>query len=100
MNIQVIKDKILKGEMTDDELLKLISVKQSPKRNGSFIKNLFQGFTEVYTEPQMFRIILSTALIFVLILAIVILSYAGKIDMLITSILLSFIMGFVFGKIK
>lgn len=100
MNIQAIKDKILKGEMTDDELLKLISVKQAPKRNGSFIKNLFHGFTEVYTEPQMFRIILSSSLIFVLILAIVFLSYAGKIDMLVTSILLSFIMGFVFGKIK
>lgn len=100
MNIQTIKDKILNGEMTDDELSKLITGKPSPKRGGGFLKELFNGFSEVYTEPQMLRIILNACLILVIILAIVFLSYSGKINMLVTTMLLSFVMGFLFGKIK
>jgi hypothetical protein len=104
METQSVKQKILKGEMTDEELSGLLNGKNnnahSHRQGGSFLKTILKGFIEGYTAPNMWRLTLEAILILVVILGIVILSYTGRIDSIITSVLLSFVLGFLFGKIK
>jgi hypothetical protein len=59
-----------------------------------------KGFLEGYTAPVMWRLGLEMALIFSVVAGIIFLSYAGRIDVTITSVLLAFVLGFLFGKIK
>lgn len=104
MDIQDVKQKILNGEMTDEELVKLLSPKKasttSKKSNSGFLSTVLKGFQEGYAEPHLWRIILQISLLFVIVLVIAFLSYNGKIDAMITSVLLSFVLGFLFGKMK
>ena len=104
MDIQDVKQKILTGEMTDEELVKLLSPKKtsstSKKSNSGFLSTVLKGFQEGFAEPYLWRIILQLGLLFVIVLVITFLSYNGKIDAMITSVLLSFVLGFLFGKIK
>ena len=104
MDIQDVKQKILTGEMTDEELVKLLSPKKTSstsKKSGSgFLSTVLKGFQEGFAEPYLWRIILQLSLLFVIVLVITFLSYNGKIDAMITSVLLSFVLGFLFGKIK
>ena len=100
MDIQAIKQRILKGEMTDEELAKLFVNKTNHKQSGSFLKTVLQGVDESYTNPLKWRMILNASLLVIIIIAIVFLSYSGKIDTMVTTILLSFVLGYLFGKIK
>ncbi len=100
MDIQAIKDKILKGEMTDEEFTKLLAAKVPHKKSGNFMKTILEGFIEGYTAPHMWRIILNAVLLFTMIIAILILSYSGKIDTMITSVLLSLILGYLLGRLN
>ena len=104
MDIQDVKQKILTGEMTDDELVKLLSPKKtsstSKKSDSGFLSTVLKGFQEGFAEPYLWRMILQLSLLFVIVLVITFLSYNGKIDAMITSVLLSFVLGFLFGKIK
>lgn len=104
MDTQAIKQKILKGEMTDEEFSNLLDNKfnnlHSHKRSGSFLKTILKGFIEGYTAPNMWRLTLEFVLILLVVVGIVCLSYAGRIDAMVTSVLLAFVLGFLFGKIK
>lgn len=101
MGVQDVKQKNLTGEMTDEELVKLFSLKKtSTTSNSTFLTTVLKGFQEGYAEPHLWRIILQISLLFVIVLVIAFLSYNGKIDLMITSVLLSFVLGYLFGKIK
>lgn len=101
MDTQAIKQKILTGEITDEELSNLLANNSHPrKQDGSFLKTILKGFIEGYTAPNMWRLTLEAILIFFVIVGIVFLSYAGRIDAMVTSVLLAFVLGFLFGKIK
>ncbi len=104
MDTQTIKQKILSGEMTDVELKDLISNKANSshtrKHNSGFLKTILKGFIEGYTAPNMYRATLEALLILLIITGVVILSYVGRIDAIVTSVLLAFVLGFLFGKFK
>lgn len=103
MDSQTIKQRILSGDMSDEELSALIKsrVESHPrKQSGGFLKTILKGFIDAYTAPSMWRLALEASLIFIVICGIIFLSYADKIDAMITSVLLSFVLGFLFGKIK
>ena len=100
-HIQTLKDKITKGEISDDELSALLGKPNGhPREQASFLKTILKGFLEGYTAPNMWRLTLEATLIFFALAAVVILSYAGRIDATVTSVLLVFVFGFLFGKIK
>ena len=104
MDTQAIKQKILAGEMTDDQLSNLLGNKSNNthahKQGGSFLKTILKGFIEGYTAPNMWRLTLEFILILLVVAGIIFLSYAGRIDAMVTSVLLAFVLGFLFGKIK
>lgn len=100
MDAQTLKQRILKGEMSDEEISKLLMNKAPRKQNGTFMKTVLAGFIDGYATPQLWKIIISGILFLSIIVGIIILSYAGKIDAMVTSILLAFILGFLFGKVK
>ena len=103
MDTQTIKQKILAGEMTDGELASLLGNKtnlNTHKQGGSFLKTILKGFVEGYTTPNMWRLTLEFILILLVVAGIIFLSYAGRIDAMVTSVLLAFVLGFLFGKIK
>ncbi|MBI1837802.1 MAG: hypothetical protein HYR91_11125 [Flavobacteriia bacterium] len=103
MDIQAIKDKILKGDLSESELLEILKKITPPpikKRSGNFLKTLLTGFIEGYSKPIIWKLILEAILIFVVIVSTVILSYFGKIDATVTAVVLAFVLGFLFGKIK
>jgi hypothetical protein len=100
MDAQTLKQRILKGEMSDEEISKLLVSKTPRKQSGTFMKTVLAGFIDGYATPQLWKIIISGILFLSIIVGIIILSYAGKIDAMVTSILLAFILGFLFGKVK
>ncbi len=103
MDITSIKQKIKDGVISDDELLKMLgsgSYSSHSKKSGSFLKNILKGFIDGYTTPNILRIVLESILIFIVITALTILSYMGKMETNVTAVLLSSILGFLFGKIK
>lgn len=99
MEAKTVKEKILKGDMTDTELENLLKATHH-KQGSGFLKTILKGFLEGYTAPTMWRMTLEITLIFLVVTGIVILSYAGRIDTMVTSVLLAFVLGFLFGKIK
>ncbi|MFL5762739.1 MAG: hypothetical protein ACJ77K_02285 [Bacteroidia bacterium] len=100
MDVQAIKRKIMANEMSDDELLGLVSPAIHHRGKGSFLKTILKGFVDAYTAPNMWRVMLQAILIFVVIIGTVLLSYWGRIDATVTSVLLAFVLGFLFGKFK
>jgi lipopolysaccharide export LptBFGC system permease protein LptF len=101
MDAQIIKQKILTGEMTDNELSSLLgNNSHSRKQGGNFLKTILKGFIDGYTAPNMWRLALEFILILFVVIGIIVLSYSGRIDATITSVLMAFILGFLFGKIK
>lgn len=104
MDIDAVKQKIINGEMTDEELAKLLTHKPSSshprKENSGFMSTILKGFIDGYAQPHLWRLILETVLILSIVVGVVILSYAGKIDATITVVILAFIIGFIFGKMK
>jgi hypothetical protein len=99
MDAASIIEKINSGKMSEHELTELLSGK-SHKTGGSFLKTILKGFLEGYTAPVMWRMTMEMILIFLVIAGIVTLSILGRIDAMITSVLLAFVLGFLFGKIK
>lgn len=103
MDTQTIKNRILSGDISEGELEKLLADKSDShvhKQKGSFLKTILKGFIDAYTAPNMWRLTLQAVIICLVIIGIVILSYAGRIDAMQTAVLLAFILGFLFGKIK
>ena len=104
MDAPTIKQKIIKGEMTDEELSTLLGNKTNNvhhhKQSGNFLKTILEGFIDGYTAPNMWRLALEAFLVFFVTVGIVFLSYTGRVDTMGTSILLAFVLGFLFGKIK
>lgn len=103
MDIQALKQKIINGQVSDEELSNLLvnaTNNTHSRRKGSFFKDILRGFSEVYTTPNIWRSTMESILILVIIVGIVILSYNGRIDATITSIFLASVLGFLFGKIK
>jgi lipopolysaccharide export LptBFGC system permease protein LptF len=103
MDPQTLKQRIIDGEMTDAELQDLLNVKlvsQPKKQGGGFLKTILKGFLEGYTAPNMWRMTLEAILILMVILGVVFLSYNGRIDGVVSSVILAFVLGFLFGKIK
>lgn len=100
MNVEEIKKRLLSGEMLDQEFLDLLNKPAQKKKSGGFFKTLLTGFLKGYTEPQMLRIMLEALLLFIIIIGTIFLSYHNKIDMVVTSVLMAFILGFLFGKLN
>lgn len=88
------------GEASDQELLNLLGGTHSHKQKGSFLKTILKGFIDAYTAPNMWRVTLQAVLILLVIVETVLLTYWGKIDSNVTSVLLAFVLGFLFGKFK
>ncbi len=102
MNIEEIKSKIINNQMSQEEIIKLLDAVPAiskVKRTG-LMKNIIKGYIDTYTVPNMLKLTLEASLIFVVIVAVVILSYRGSIDSSITAVLIAFLLGFLFGKIK
>ena len=104
MDIQTIRQRILEGDLSDKELSVILNEPDNHThartKGGSFLKTILKGFIEVYTAPNMWRLTLEAILILIVVVGIIILSYAGRIEAMITSVLLAFVLGFLFGKIK
>lgn len=104
MDTQTLKQKILSGEMTDSELTNLIRNRAngSSKRRpgGNFLKTIIKGFVQGYAAPNMYRATLEAVLILIVIIGTMVLSYTERIDTVVTSVLLAFVLGFLFGKLK
>ncbi|MDF2439003.1 MAG: hypothetical protein K0Q95_3379 [Bacteroidota bacterium] len=100
MDAKTIKQQIISGALSEDELSAILNKGNSLSKRGGFLKTILKGFIEGYTAPNMWRMTLETFLLFSVITGIIILSYAGHLDMMITSVLLAFVLGFIFGKIK
>lgn len=101
MDTQALKQKILSGEMSDTEFSNLIkNGSHTRKPGGNFLKTILKGFIQGYTAPNMYRATLEALLILLVIVGIVILAYTGRIDSTISSVLIAFVLGFLFGKLK
>ncbi len=98
MDAKTIKEKITAGQMSEEELGKLLSGR--PSRKGNFFKSLLKGFIDGYTVPNMMKTMLEFTLILAVILGTVILSYHGKMDNTITATLLAAVLGFLFAKLR
>jgi hypothetical protein len=99
MDTKTVKEQIISGKLSDSELSSLLG-KGSMPRKGSFLKTIMKGFIDGYTAPNMLRMSLEAVLIFSVIAGTIFLSYAGQLNMMITAVLLAFVLGFLFGKIK
>ena len=103
MDIQNLKQKIKDGQIGDEELLQLLGGNSSnghTRRKSGFMQNILKGFIDGYSTPNLWRAIMESTLIFVVIVGVVILTYADKMDTMITAVMLSSILGFLFGKRK
>lgn len=94
----MIKEKIIMGEMTEDELTRLLS--NQPPRKGSFLKTLIKGVNEGYTIPMMQKALLVSMLTLAIITGAIIQSYNNKMDYTVTAVLLAAVLGYLFGKIR
>ncbi len=101
MELQEIKNKIINNQISQEEIIKLLdSLPVNRTRKGNLMKNLIKGYVDTYTVPNMLKLALETCLIFSVVVGIVILSYKGIIDPAITAVLIAFLLGFLFGKIR
>jgi hypothetical protein len=100
MDAKTIKQQIISGDLSEDELSALLNKGNSSTKRGGFLKTILKGFIEGYTAPNMWRMTLEAILLFSVIMGIILLSYAGHLNMMITSVLFAFVLGFLFGKIK
>jgi len=92
------KRKIMNGQLTEDELAKILSVRAGQK--GSFFKTILKGVNDGYTVPMMRKTIIESMLILTIIIGAVILSCNNKMDNTVTAALMSAILGYLFGKIR
>jgi hypothetical protein len=103
MDVQALKNKIINGQLTDAELLDLLSGKTSASEapvKSSFLKDILKGFIEGYTAPMMWKITMEFVLILAIITGVILLSYAGRMEAMVTAVMLAAILGFLFGKMK
>jgi hypothetical protein len=98
MDAKTIKEKIMNGQLTEEELGKLLSFRTAQK--GSFLKTILKGVNDGYTVPMMRKTIIESMLILTIIIGTVILSYNNKMDNTVTAALMSAILGYLFGKIR
>lgn len=101
MDIQDIKQKIANGEFSDEELSKLFShPKTNPKSRGGFLKTILKGFIDGYTTPQLYRAIMETILILLVVVGVVLLTWIGRLDTTLCAVFLSLVLGYLFGKTR
>lgn len=104
MDVQALKNKIISGEISNDELLELIGAKSTSvhprKQSGGFFKTAMKGFIDAYTKPNLWRLAIESFLILLVIIGVITLSLAGRLDAMITSVMLAFVLGYLFGKIR
>lgn len=72
MNAADVKQKLLLGQMSEDELSELL--KGPGKKRGSFLKTILSGFIKGYTEPQLLKTILDAVLLFSLMAGLIVLT--------------------------
>ena|ERR1043166_7627378 len=100
MDAQSIRQKITSGDMSDQELLDLLKGSHAHKQKGSFLKTILKGFNDAYTAPAIWRLILQAVLILLVIVGTLMLAYWGKIDNAVASVIMAFLLGFLFGKFR
>ena len=102
MNATEFKQKIKDNLISDEELENLLSGRQynSSGKKGGLVNNLIKGYIDGYTTPNLWKVVLEFFLILVIILSVVFLNYSGKIESPVSTVILSSVLGFVFGKIK
>ena len=100
MDLNDIKNKILNNQITEEEINALLKKITPTRRKGTFMKTLVGGIVDGYTKPMILKLVIESILIFLIVVSVVILSYVGKIDTTVTMIMLAFVLGFLFGKIR
>ena len=102
MDAETLKQKISSGEISDSDLLKAFDHTAGTRSKGknSFLKTLIQGYIDGYATPQIWRVMLESILISMVVTGVVILAYANKVDATVAAVMLAFVLGFLFGKIK
>ncbi|MBA2614100.1 MAG: hypothetical protein H0U95_19210 [Bacteroidetes bacterium] len=100
MDVQSLKQKIIDGKITDTELSNLLGSSKQSHSKSNLLKNIFKGYSEAVTIPNLWKTTLESLLILVVIVGAIILSYSGKMDNTITAVLLAAVLGFLFGKLK
>lgn len=101
MDTQTIKEKILSGNMTDEELSALFAgTEAGQNKNTGGFQSVVKNLVEAYTGPKMWKLLLETILIIAIVTSILILTYTGRIEGGVTAILMTFSLGFLFGKIQ
>jgi hypothetical protein len=98
MEAKVLKEKIVNGQVSEEELRQILAKRVITK--GGFIKAILKGFNDGYTVPMARKLIIESLLILSIIIGTIILSYTNKIDSTVTAALLAVVLGYIFGKIR
>ncbi len=100
MEIETIKNKILSGKLTEDEIVSLLEEVTNENKGETTFRAIINGLIKSYLMPRMWKLIIETVLIVSAIAAIFVLSYTGRIDTTVTAVLMAFSLGFLFGRIR
>ncbi|MEO6303356.1 MAG: hypothetical protein ABIP51_09285 [Bacteroidia bacterium] len=100
MDTKLIKEKIINGQISEEELSALLGNTKKTYKKESFLKTIVKGYTDVYAVPNMYKNTLEAILIFVILIGGIVLSYVGKMDTTTIAVLFAAVLGFLFGKIR
>ncbi len=102
MDIKDFKEKILDSDISREELASLLdhTSHRQPARRHGLLNTLFKGYVEGYAKPNLYRLILESVVVLACVTGVVILTYIGRVDGVISIVLLAFLLGFVLGKMR
>ena len=69
-------------------------------QKGNIMKTLMKMFNENYTAPNMWKLMLESTLLAMVIASAVVLAYAGKMSEGTVAVILAAVLGFLFGKMR
>lgn len=98
MDAKEIKQKMLAGQLSDEELEALLRKQGGKKKSSGLLGMLANSFEKGYTEPQMMKLKLEALLLFMIITSVVLLSCLAVLDVMVTVVLLSVITGYLLGR--
>ncbi|MGZ4063854.1 MAG: hypothetical protein ACXVP0_12850 [Bacteroidia bacterium] len=98
MDVKEIKEKVLAGQLSDEELGALLGKHGTAKKGSGLLKALANGFEKGYTEPQILKLKLEAILLFMIITGAILLSCLAVMDVMATAVLLSVVTGYLLGR--
>ena len=99
MDTETLKEKLVSGNMTEEDAAELLKNLAKTKESRGFT-GMLQQLLDAYFAPKMWKLALEAMLIVAAITVIFVLSYTGRIDATVTSVLIGFSLGFLFGRIR